>query len=107
VYHYDAKAGEVRACGGSDGGVAMMFTQLLAYFAGKCITTNTEEEFFSAFKRLVHFSGWRTPDHWQQLVDLYRLLRDDESAVEYLVDNLKFRPHMLRKNINKLITVEV
>lgn len=107
VFHYDPKAGEVRAYSGSEDAVATMFTQLLAYFAGKCITTNTEEEFFSTFKRLVHFSGWRSPDHWQQLINLYVTLREEETAAAHLVDMLEFRPHMLRKNINKLITVEV
>ena len=107
VFHYDPDACEVRPEGGSNEAVAKLFTKLLAYFAGKCITTNTEEEFFSAFKRLMHFSGWRLPEHWQDLIDLYVVLRQEKSAVAHLVDSLEFRPHMLRKNLGKLASFKI
>jgi len=107
VFHYDPNAGKVVPWWGSDVGVAQVFTQLLAYFAGKCITTNTEEEFFSVMKRLIHFSGWRTPEHWEQLIDLFVVLRQEKGAVAHLVDLLEFRPQMLAKNLNHLATVKV
>jgi len=77
------------------------------HFAGKCITTNTEEEFFSAFKRLMHFSGWRTPEYWQELIETFVILRQEKGAVGHLVDMLEFRPQMLRKNRHKLITIKI
>lgn len=107
VFDYDPVAGKVCPLGGSDETVAALFTRLLAYFAGKCITTNTEEEFFSTFKRLVHFSGWRTPEHWQELADAYVVLRQEKNAATHLVELLEFRPHMLRKNLGKLATIKV
>ena len=66
-----------------------------------------EEGFFSTFKRLVHFSGWRTPEHWQELVDAYVVLRQEKNATTHLVDLLEFRPHMLRKNLGKLATIKI
>ncbi len=107
VFHHDPKGGQVVPRYGSDPKVASALTQLLAYFAGKCITTNTEEEFFNTFKRLMHFSGWRTPEYWQELIDAYVILRQEKGAAGHLVDLLDFRPHMLRKNLHKLITAKI
>ncbi|OLS15900.1 MAG: hypothetical protein RBG13Loki_0469 [Promethearchaeota archaeon CR_4] len=107
VFHYDPRVVQVMPRYGSDPEVARVFTQLLAYFAGKCITTNTEEEFFSAFKRLMHFSGWRTPEYWQELIETFVILRQEKGAVGHLVDLLDFRPQMLRKNLHKLITIKI
>lgn len=107
VFHYDPKGGAVEARGGSDPSVAEMFTQLLAVFAGKCITTNLAERFFSLLKRLIHFCGWRTPEHWQQVIDLFVVLRQEKGAVTHLVDMLEFRPRFLLKNIGNLATFGV
>ncbi len=107
VFHYDPKGGTVEAWWGSDEGVAKAFTQLLAVFANKCITTNLEEQFFSLIKRLIHFCGWRTPEHWQQLIDLFVVLRQEKDAVTHLVNLLEFRPRFLAKNLNHLTTVKV
>ncbi len=107
VFHYDPKGGMVEPWGGSDNRVAEMFTQLLAIFANKCITTNLEERFFSLLKRLIHFCGWRTPEHWQQVIDLFVVLRQEKDAVTRLVDMLEFRPQFLLKNIGNLATYRV
>ncbi len=107
VFHYNPKGGTVEPWGGSDTSVAKMFTQLLAIFAHKCITTNLEERFFSLLKRLIHFCGWRTPEHWQQVIDLFVVLRQEKEAVTHLVDSLEFRPQFLLKNIYNLATFRV
>jgi transposase-like protein len=107
VFHYDPKGGAVEPWGGSDDNVAEMFTQLLPVFANKCITTNLEEQFFSLLKRLIHFCGWRTPEHWQQILDLFVVLRQEKGAVPHLVDLLEFRPQFLLKNLGNLATFRV
>jgi transposase-like protein len=107
VFHYNPKGGTVEPWGGSDCSVAQMFTQLLAVFAHKCITTNLEERFFSLLKRLIHFCGWRTPEHWQQVIDLFVVLRQEKGAVTHLVDMLEFRPQLLLKNLYNLTTFRV
>ncbi len=107
VFHYDPKGGTVKPWWGSDSSVAQMFTQLLAVFACKCITTNLEERFFSLLKRLIHFCGWRTPEHWQQVIDLFVVLRQEKEAVTHLVDLLEFRPQFILKNLYNLATFRV
>ena len=107
VFHYDPKRGAVEPWGGSDRGVADVFTQLLAIFATKCITTNLEERFFSLLKRLIHFCGWRTPEHWQQVIDLFVVLRQEKGAVTHLVEMLEFHPQFLLKNLGNLISLKV
>ncbi len=55
----------------------------------------------------MHFSGWRTPEYWQELIVAFVILRQEKGAVGHLVDLLDFRPHMLRKNLHKLIAFKV
>ena len=107
VFHYNPTAKEVQPVGGSDEEVARVFTILLKYFVGLCITTNLEEGFFSVLKRLIHFSGWRAPELWANLIDLHVVLRQEKGAVAHLVNLLEFRPSLLRKNLNKLIKVRI